>query len=129
MSYATDILKDAMFWSRLEFAACGWLASTPAGSVCRKYWVDGFAPDDFRRTNAGAEISGRVWLMDHGRKGSVACDKNGASRFFTCVPWRVVNRGREAFEIEQIEIDEEGGLVTVVFCATLKKPNRVAGGI
>jgi hypothetical protein len=115
MQHGTDIMKDGMFWSRLEFTACGWLA-TSEEKIHRKYWIDGFAPEELRQSNAGVEISGRVSVVGHRTYEDF--------RFFTRMPWRIVTRGRELFEIEQIEIDEESRTVALSFRATLKKPNQ-----
>lgn len=111
----SDIMRDMKFWSRLEYAASGWLAAS-TDAIHRKYWIDGFVPEAFNRSNAGAEIQGKVAMVGHRSYEDF--------RFVTCMPWRVVIRGRESFEIEQIVIDEEAKLVEIIFRATLKKPDK-----
>jgi hypothetical protein len=115
VQHGIDIMTDGMFWSRLEFAACGWLA-TSADTLHRKYWIDGFVPEEFCHSNAGMQISGRVSMVSH--------QAYEDFRFFTCMPWRIATRGRQLFQIEHIEIDEEGRTVELSFRATLKKPNK-----
>lgn len=103
----TDITLDNVFWVQVAFMASGWLASAPEKEL-RRHWIDDFEPGSLslRRTNAAAEIAGRVWVMRH----------QGGGELLQCsvsIPWRIVNRDRSAFEIDGVEIDLAGKELTI----------------
>jgi hypothetical protein len=127
--YTTDIQDDGEFWSRLEYAASRWLSSA-SDLTLRHFWIDGFLPDAFRRTNAGAEIEGVAWVGNGSRK-------QEQYRFRARVRWQVVDESRDDFEIERIAFDHVNRTLEVkvgkseankAFDPTLRSAPRDSGG-
>ena len=108
------IIEDSNFWSRVEYAASAWLASSAEKQV-RRFWIDGFVPESAGNTQRGANIEGMVWLAEGSRQQS-------EYRFVASIPQKLLHR-RESFAIDDISIDETEKQVALSLSA-VSSPNR-----
>jgi hypothetical protein len=93
------ILTDHDFWSRLEFAACRWLAA----SGDRRHawlWIDGFLPESIRNTRLGVDVEGVAWL--------VSGNTQKAFQFIASIPQNMLGSHRRNIAIHELKLDEEG---------------------
>jgi len=97
MSARHAIIDDTEFWSRLEWAATEWLASSSDKRI-RHFWIDGFIPESAKNTQRGADVKGIVWVGDGPRQ-------QHDYRFIASVPQKLLHR-RAHFVIDHIVIDE-----------------------
>lgn len=93
-----EILRDASFWSSLEFDLCGWFASASDPSL-RGRWCDGVLPELARNTREGIEVTGKAWIM------------NGSSadrwEFTLSVPQKMLRRRRAELTITEVMLDQQ----------------------
>ena len=58
-----EVLKDSLFWLKLEYGMSGWFRTCGNNSL-GGYWCDGFSPVSVRNTRDGIEVSGTAWVVD-----------------------------------------------------------------
>jgi len=106
MGERENILKDKMFWLRLEFIASGWFATSEAKEL-RRFWIDGFNPLSFKNTQRGMDIEGIARVVE---------TKKAYHQFPFCVsvPQKLLHRTDPAFLIESLVLDEAGKSLTIV---------------
>jgi hypothetical protein len=56
------ILKDGLFWQRLEYAVSRVFGSSEQKTL-RRFWVDGFVPEGIDNTKAGVDVSAAFGLL------------------------------------------------------------------
>ena len=92
-------MKDAFFWTKLAYSACGWLQESEDASL-RQFWIDDFLPEAVTDTKRGVEVQGTAWVGDFQRR-------MDPYRFNVSVPQKMLHRRRDSFLIEQIVLDEK----------------------
>ncbi len=97
MSDRDDILKDAEFWSVLEFGLSGWFR-TCGDRALGGFWCDGFTPESSRNTKEGIEVTGIAWIVD-GKKSQHKCT------FTASIPQRMLSRRRSGAAIRDLVLD------------------------
>jgi hypothetical protein len=94
-----QILRDEEFWTRLEYDASRWLASSDEKTL-RRFWIDGFLPEKVTNTKRGVDVEGIAWV----------CASSGAQggryRFIVSVPQKMLHRRIQTYVIEQVVIGE-----------------------
>ena len=98
-SHRHEMMKDALFWTKLAYSACGLLRDSDDVSL-RRYWVDDFLPESVTDTKRGVDIEGTAWVGDGPRD-------QQPYRFIVSVPQRMLHRRRDSFSIERFYFDEE----------------------
>lgn len=106
-----QILNDNDFWSRLEFAACRWLAASD-DSRSSRIWIDGFLPESITDTRLGADVEGVAWLTNGSRQ--------QALRFVASIPQKLLQSNRENVVLHAFHLDEDRRLLEL---AVDKKPH------
>ena len=91
-------MGDEEFWTRLEYDASHWLASSNDKTL-RRFWIDGFIPESITDTKHGVNIEGRAWVASGARE---QCQY----RFVISVPQKMLHRRRQAFYIQRFSLDE-----------------------
>lgn len=95
---------DRLFWSRLEYAACRWLAASADPHLVR-LWIDGFVPESIADTRCGVEVKGVAWIGRERMQRQV--------QFVAAVPQKLLRGGRENFAIVRLHFDEVQGVLEV----------------
>jgi hypothetical protein len=93
-----QILKDAIFWTRLAFTACGWLREAGDESL-HGFWVDDFIPEGVTDTKQGVDVQGTAWIGDGPRI-------QHPYRLIVSVPQKMLHRRRDSFWIDHFILDE-----------------------
>lgn len=100
---------DRPFWSRLEYAVCGWLAASGEPHL-RWLWCDGFLPESIADTQFGVDVEGIAWVG------------NGKTqhpfRFVASLPQKLLQSDRENIAIDQLRLDEEQRTLTLTIRET-----------
>jgi hypothetical protein len=91
-------MKDATFWTRLAFTACGWLREADDESL-RRLWVDDFIPESATDTKQGVDVQGTAWVGDGPRV-------QHPYRFIVSVPQKMLHHRRDSFSIDRFILDE-----------------------
>lgn len=60
-------LVELDFWVNLEYRLCGEFAGMKTQRL-RRYWCDGFIPNDYLLDDAKPRIEGRAWICDGDRQ-------------------------------------------------------------
>ena len=92
-------MKDALFWTKLAYSACGWLRDSEDASL-RRFWIDDFLPEGATDTKRGVDVEGTAWVGDGPRD-------QQAYRFIVSVPQKMLHRRRDTFSIESFVLDEK----------------------
>jgi hypothetical protein len=91
-------MKDALFWTKLAYSACGWLRDSEDASL-RRFWIDDFLPESATDTKRGVDVEGTAWVGDGPR------DQYPYS-FIVSVPQKMLHRRSDSFLIERFVLDE-----------------------
>jgi hypothetical protein len=86
-------MKDALFWTKLAYSACGWLRDSEDASL-RRFWIDDFLPESATDTKRGVDVEGTAWVGD-GPRGD-----QHPYRFIVSVPQKMLHRRPDSFSIE-----------------------------
>jgi hypothetical protein len=92
-------MKDALFWTKLAYSACGWLRDSEEASL-RRFWIDDFLPESATDTKRGIDVKGTAWVGDGPRD-------QQAYRFIVSLPQKMLRRRRDTFSIESFVLDEK----------------------
>ncbi|MFO1458948.1 MAG: hypothetical protein U1G08_06025 [Verrucomicrobiota bacterium] len=97
-----QILQDRDFWSRLEFAACRWLAASNDPRISR-LWIDGLLPESITNTRLGTDVEGVAWLTNGNTQQAI--------RFVASIPQKLLQSNRETVVLYSFHLDEERRLL------------------
>ncbi len=92
-------MKDALFWTKLAFSACGLLRGSEDAAL-RRFWIDDFLPESATDTKHGLNIEGTAWVGDGPRD-------QQPYRFIVSVPQKMLSHRRDSFSIERFDLDAE----------------------
>lgn len=93
-----QIIRDALFWTKLAYSACGWLRASEHMSL-RRFWIDDLLPESVTNTKLGLDVEGTAWVGDGPKDMS-------PYRFIVSVPQKMLHRSPESFTIESLVLDE-----------------------
>lgn len=93
-----QILDDEEFWTRLEYDASHWVENSDDKAL-RRFWIDGFLPEDVKDTKRGVNVEGTAWVGTGPRM-------QYPYRFVVSVPQKMLHRRRQTYSIEQLFLDD-----------------------
>ena len=122
MSDRHQILNDQDFWTRLEFVASRWLETSDDRNL-RRFWVDGFLPENAKDTRYGVDVEGMAWVGDGPRS-------QHQYRFIVSLPQKMLHRPTPNFVIERFSIGEEKKMlqIALAYSKPITEPGAAPNG-
>jgi hypothetical protein len=109
MSDRHQIVNDQEFWTRLEYVATRWLEDSGDQNL-RRFWIDGFLPENATNTKYGADVEGVAWVGNGPRR-------QDQYRFIASLPQKMLHRRTPGFTIERLSLDEGKQVLEIILAS------------